>query len=225
VIYLKIKDIAIEIDEKRIANLLGYKNTIPGKEITKQIQKEIQRAKNYFKPEITYRKVDISNIQEDTVILDNGINFQGKYIANKLKGCSFIAAYVATIGKEIDEQVKESFDSGNFTLGLILDYIATEGLNFIGKVLWEKLVDEISGTNMGITSGIFPGNNLELTEQFKIFECLKGIDIGVILNDSSVMLPVKSQSGIYGFGEGIGIHRIDHVCSECQLKSCNYRNG
>ena len=218
------RDFNIEIDIKEIVRLMGYKDSYPDEEVIEIIENEIKVCKTYIKPQITWDKIGIKLVTDNNIFLQNDVILEGEFIAKKLSKCEYVIALVSTIGEEIDGRIKDAFDSGDYLRGMIIDNIATSALGYINKVFWNKMVEDVKNTNLGITSRLSPGDTQwEVKEQIKIFECLRENETGVVLTDSSMMLPLKSTSALYGFGEDIGITKIEHVCSECALKTCAYR--
>jgi len=212
------------IDEDEIIRLLGYKNSMPTEEVLDSLREEITKSKSYVQPQIWWEKIGIKSIEKERVILDNYTVFEGKFIANKLKGCSYIVVLVSTIGPEIDKFIKDAFEEGDYLKGMIVDNIGTASVGSINKIFWNSLLDDLKGTSIGITQRLSPGDTAwPVYEQKKIFDCLKEIELGVELLESSLMMPVKSTSAVFGFGDGIGITKLEHICSECSMQSCSYR--
>jgi uncharacterized 2Fe-2S/4Fe-4S cluster protein (DUF4445 family) len=219
-----LRDFQVKIDEKTILRLLGYKDSEPDDEIVQNVREEISGCGDYISPFIAFNKLKISKVEEDRVTLENGVIFDGEFIAKKLQKCSHIIVGVSTIGRQLDERVKGAFDSGDYLKGMIIDHIGTTAVDYINKSFWNRMVEDIKNTNIGITSRLSPGDtSWNITEQRKIFQCLEEGDILVKLTESFMMIPFKSTSYVYGFGEGIGVARIGHVCSECNMKHCAYR--
>lgn len=217
-------DFDFSIEEDEIIRLLGYKGSEPSEEILDCIRQEIKNCKVYVKPQEWCKKIFINSIEKDKVVLENSIVLEGEFIANKLKGCSYIVASVTTIGIEIDKIIKEAFDDDDYLKGMIVDNIGITCLGYTNKVCWNSLVNGLEHTNIGITQKLSPGDTAwPVTQQKKIFDCFKEIGIGVELLESSLMIPLKSTSAIFGFGEGIGITKLEHICSECNMQNCNYR--
>lgn len=219
-----LKDFNIYIDEKIILRLLGYKDSEPDNEIVQSVREEIERCLEYISPSIAFKRLKINIVEENRVILENGVIFDGEFIAKKLQKCSYVIVGVTTLGRKLDEEVKSAFDSGDYLKGMIIDNIGTTAVEYVNKTFWNDMVDEIKNTNTGITSRLSPGDTAwSISEQRKIFQCLDEEDIEVRLTESFMMIPFKSTSYVYGFGEGIGVARIGHVCSECSMKHCAYR--
>lgn len=214
----------LKIDEKQVARLLGYKNGESGEEVNESIKCEIEKCGIYIKPQITWEKINIIEVKQNDVLLENGILLEGEFIAEKLKKCQYVVVAVFTLGEEVDKIIKAAFDNEDYLKGMILECIATIALGETGKEFWVKMIETIGGSNVGITHRLSPGDGgWELKEQVKILECLKNNDLDVSLMESYMMKPLKSASVLYGFGQGIGITRVEHVCSECSMKNCIYR--
>lgn len=219
-----ITDFDFSIDQSEIIRLLGYKNNLPDEDTIALIQEEIEKCSKYIKPRLVYEKVNIKSVSSSKVLLENDIVFEGKFIEEKLAYCAYIVVAVTTLGQEVDEIIQQIFDSDDYLRAMIVENIATTALSSIGKLFWNKMVKEIDNTGLGITSRISPGDTAwEVKEQEKLFACLSGQHTGVSLTNSFMMQPLKSTSAVYGFGEGIGITRFEHVCSECTMKNCIYK--
>lgn len=215
----------IVIDEKEILRLLGYADRDPGDEMLEAVQQEIAETVRQVAPKVAYERVEIEHIEHDRVFLKNGVILEGNYAAEKLKNCSYIIATIATAGEKMDKIIHESFSTGDYVKGMINDFIGTCIVGYADKTFWNEMIKDIQGTTIGITSRISPGDTKwPISEQVKIFELIDGTSIGVNLSDTFMMTPMKSTSMVYGFGEGIGITRADHVCSECSMQNCNFRS-
>lgn len=218
------KDFNVKVDEKEVIRLLGYKDGESGEEVKDSIKCEIEKCSIYIKPQITWEKINITEIRQNNVLLENGILLEGEFIAEKLKKCQYVVVTVFTLGQEVDKIVKAAFDNEDYLRGMILECIATTALGETGKEFWIKMTETIEGSNVGITHRLSPGDaGWEINEQTKIFECLKNNDLDVTLMESYMMKPLKSASVLYGFGDKIGITRVEHICSECSMKNCIYR--
>ena len=215
----------IEIDEKEIIRLLGYKNSLPSEEALNAVRAEIDSCLNHIQPKVAYKRININKIEGSKVFLQNNVVLEGDFIAEKLYNCQSIIACIATLGDDIDRIIRKSFENDNMLQGMTEDYIANCALSNLSKSFWLQIVESIKDTNLGITKALYPGDAAwPISEQKKLFDCVPDSDaIGVTLLDSHFMLPIKSVSAVYGLGEGIGIARVEHICSDCSLKNCSYR--
>ncbi len=218
-------DIKLEIEESRILHLLGYKDALPGEDILHSIREEISKCSEYLNPIVYYKFINIDRVENDYVLLENNIKFEGEFISNKLNNCNKIIVVITTLGKKVNEVIENAFDSGDYLKAMIIDNISTEAIGYVNKLFWNKIVDHIKKSNIGITQILSPGDTeWDLQEQGKIFACM-GDDLKEVeLTESYHMLPTKSTAAVYGFGENIGIAKKEHICTECSMKHCAYRS-
>lgn len=217
-------ELDIRIDESEILRPLGYSDTVPESEILECIRDEIRKCREYIKPKLVYEKIKIWYVEKDRVVLENHAVFEGEYIARKLGKCEYVVLTVSTLGSEIDDIINECFNKGDYLRGMVIDTIGSAYIEYVNRLSWNRLVNDIIGTDMGITSRLSPGTGgWDISDQAMFFQCIDGGAIGVTLVDSYMMLPLKSTSIAYGFGKEIGIARVEHICSECNMKECVYR--
>ena len=146
----------------------------------------------------------------------------GKIILQQLKGAEAYALFIATSGRDFEafqHQLKEESD-------MVRVFIA----DALGSVIAEKCADEmeknlqISIDKLGWqhTNRFSPGYcGWHVSQQQILFPLFKGETCGVRLTDSSLMLPIKSVSGIIGLGKDV--RRLDYTCGLCQFEKCYKR--
>lgn len=217
------EEFELNIEEDDIIRLLESGTSEPSEQLLASLKEEIKAFRTYVRPEIWWKKIYIKKVEKNRVILENSVVFHGEFIAKKLKSCSYVVVLVSTIGSEIDDIIQKAFDGGNYLKGIIIDNIGTVSVEKINKIFWKRLADGVKGTNTGITGRLSPGEAVwPITEQEKIFQCFNDDELDVKLLESFLMVPFKSISGVYGFGEGIGIKSFEHICSECTMENCSY---
>lgn len=214
----------ISIDEEQVLRLIGYSGGTPAEDILKSVREEIRLCREYIKPWVVYNRINIKDKAKDRIVLENSVIFEGDYIGGKLADCDYIIAIITTLGEEIDEVIKSSFESGDYLRGMIVDSIGTLAIEYANKLFWNRLVNDIKNSEEGITSRISPGTGgFDISAQPGVFSCFDAPIPGVLRTPSYMMTPLKTTSTMYGFGKGIGITRSEHICSECNMKSCKYR--
>ncbi|NPA37252.1 MAG: methionine synthase, partial [Chlorobi bacterium] len=87
----------------------------------------------------------------------------------------------------------------------------------------EYIRDKVSGLGNGkVTNTISPGNcGWPVEEQEKLLGLLPESFLGITLNSSGMMYPVKSLSGIIGTGEKVKFKQTE--CRYCRSRNCPYR--
>jgi len=154
-------------------------------------------------------------------ILINGIKLEEPFVCEKLKDHELVFPYVATCGGEVEAW------SNSFTN--MFEQYAADALKeiFLDAVI-DAARDEIQADYFSaekIISTINPGSLSEwpIQGQVSLFEMLGGKDsvkndIGVVLKDSMLMVPVKSVSGI-AFASDTSYHN----CQLCDKADCPSR--
>jgi hypothetical protein len=76
---------------------------------------------------------------------------------------------------------------------------------------------------LNITNRYSPGYcNWSVSEQKLLFSFLPDGFCGIKLNDSALMTPIKSISGIIGIGQNVKMN--EYNCNHCGVKDCTYRS-
>jgi len=179
-------------------------------------------CKDAVQPAAIYNTFIIKNIDRDSVSLESGHIFNGSNIAKILKGSDAASIFIYTLGKKIDDLIKKEQDSGD-TLGtIIMDAITTSMLGVAGEYFGSIIKKgNIIKKGYGATCTYSPGQyKWTIEEQKEIFNMVDGSKIGVSLNDSFLMVPFKSVSGIYGFGPENKINKTRVACDLCPRENC-----
>ncbi len=100
----------------------------------------------------------------------------------------------------------------------------------LGTVIAERCADQmekdlqLSIDKLGWhhTNRFSPGYcGWHVSQQQLLFPLFKGQTCGVRLNDSSLMVPIKSVSGIIGLGTAV--RHLDYTCGLCDYQQCYRR--
>jgi hypothetical protein len=133
-----------------------------------------------------------------------------------------LALFVATLGERVSARITELFAADDMARGFVLDAVAS--------VSADLLTDRLAGRYRGRVSrggtavlGYSPGYcGWHISGQRTLFERLGPDEIGISLNDSCLMQPLKSVSGVLVAGAG-AIHRFRpefSFCGECTTRQC-----
>lgn len=128
--------------------------------------------------------------------------------------------FIATLGEaHIAAQQKFIEDP---LLYYLSDIIASELIERCADMVSESIINRHVKNGSHFTNRYSPGYcGWSLTEQKKLFSCFPPEYNDVRLNDSCLMLPVKSISGIIGFGKNAKF--LEHKCENCIDIRCLYR--
>ncbi|BDQ02171.1 MAG: 5-methyltetrahydrofolate--homocysteine methyltransferase [Ignavibacterium sp.] len=173
-----------------------------------------------------YKYIDAKHIsfQKNILIIDN-IEFNlGPIIYRDLKDVSDIFLFVCTVGNRLEEKVQELVSDGDTISAFILDRIASELVELTADLLELQIQNELEINNYNMTHRYSPGYcGWSVSEQQKLFSLLPKDFCGVHLTESSLMLPIKSVSGIYG--AAFNLIRKDYHCEICDDEFCYRRKS
>lgn len=141
-----------------------------------------------------------------------------------------LALFAVTLGGKISQEISRKFENQDYALGTMLDAAASEGAEMAA------LVVENSYRRHLLESGRFDGRHgtlrfspgycgWHISAQRKLFQALEPGDIGITLNESYLMTPVKSISGVIISGKKsiFDFEDVFSFCRDCATHSCRDR--
>lgn len=170
---------------------------------------------------------DISESEFGVVFPGEGNNADDAVVANVFPKADNLALFAATVGGEVSQAISRLFDSNDFALGVMLDAVASMTADRTSEVIADHyladLIAEGRATPADHVLGYSPGYcGWHITGQRKLFDYLTPADIGISLNGSCLMSPLKSVSGVLVSG-GMDVHMFKagySYCPECKNASC-----
>jgi len=171
-------------------------------------------------PRAVYKTVKISEVKDGRLVLEEGSVFESELLAEKFKCTPEIAVYVATIGPALERRVTE-LGPKELSKSFIMDCVGTYALRQVSDILQKDFRPD-GGERL---SRFSPGDTAywDIKEQKALFDVLGAEEVenftGVRLNESYIMIPRKSVSGVMGDTE--------EQFQECQIceRRCEYRRA
>ncbi|MFC1551495.1 vitamin B12 dependent methionine synthase [Candidatus Latescibacterota bacterium] len=179
-----------EID---VDKLLKKMHVTEGADDAAALKRLTDEARSIGKPKAMYRIVNIDSRGEEHVVVD-GKTFTSRVLAVNLEKAYRIFCTAVTCGMELEEWSQSKTDMlENFWADAIKEMVLRTAYNILTGHLKETY-------KLGKTATMSPGSlgDWPIKEQRILFSILgdtKGA-IGLELNDSFLMLPTKSVSGI-----------------------------
>lgn len=213
---------ALKLQFDEIYRNLGYGSAIPDDQTIQTIGKIVAHARTICKPLAQFAIYPLGLNGNNLVIRDIEMK-TGKIIANYLTDSSEIAVFVATAGLEFDNYLRNVKKSGDIYMEFLSDAVGSEiaeaTVNYVCSEI-EKLANERS---MYVTLSYSPGYcGWHVREQPKLFSLLPNNSCGITLNESCLMHPVKSVSGVIGFSKSKDVN-VPYACDICGLETCYKR--
>ena len=210
---------------------MGYGDTIPDQTVLNELTTIVEEVRTILRPRFSFVITDLK-LQEEKGILGTDspstVFHIGKIISRQLKGSEAYALFVCTAGMEFEnyqQQLKQEND-------MVRMFIA----DALGSVIAEKCADQMEITLQASidklgwkhTNRFSPGYcGWLVSEQQKLFPLISRLSPSfsheiVSLTESSLMIPIKSVSGIIGLGKQV--RHLDYTCGLCDLQQCYKRS-
>lgn len=152
-----------------------------------------------------------------------GLNENPAPLRPVLSHAERLSLFAITLGPEVSRAIEKLFAENDFALGYVLDHLASRACEKAVRTLEGMAVSE---NPTWATLSYSPGYcGWHITAQRRLFETLKPSQIGISLNESCLMVPLKSVSGVLASGPK-EIHQLGggySVCQSCRYPTCRER--
>jgi hypothetical protein len=160
---------------------------------------------------------------EYNIQIENEIFNIHKVIYQLIKKSNDVAIFVCTAGKKITDKSKELMRNGDLLKGYVYDMFGSIIVESAMDIIQNILQKEMAINGLKITNRYSPGYcGWEVAEQKNLFRLLPKRFCGIELNESCLMQPTKSVSGIIGIGNSVKVN--SYTCNICDSSNCLYRN-
>jgi AcrR family transcriptional regulator len=175
-------------------------------------------------------ELSLANFQE--IYRGEGQNAHATPLEAIAPRADHLALFAVTLGEPVCRKIRELFQRNDFALATMLDAIASERADAAaaaagGHFLSSLERDGLAGPSIRVLA-YSPGYcGWHITGQRKLFEFLQPDRIGITLNASCLMQPLKSVSGVIVAGTP-DTHAFDDdfdFCSSCATRQCRDRIG
>jgi len=209
------------IDRTEIYLNLGYKGSYPDPETAEAIEQILSVAASVCRPEAFVRVYPMQLKGSSLNIRDVDMH-TGKIIANYLLHTSEVAVFVATAGTAFDEYLHSIKSSGDIYTEFLADAVGSEIAEATVRAVSNTLERWAVEQQLHITLSYSPGYcGWHVRQQPLLFSLLPDNPCGVQLNDSCLMSPVKSVSGIIGLSRRPDV-QVPYICG---LETCYKRKS
>ena len=190
---------------------MGYHGTQPDDTTRQETSVIIEEVRQWLCPQFCYQVV------KELPSFD-----MGKIILRQLRGSEAYALFVCTSGTAYEAYQQRLKEQGDMVRVFIADAL--------GSVIAEKCADQmeailqenIDKLGWHHTNRFSPGYcGWHVSQQHLLFPLFEGHTCGVRLTESSLMVPIKSVSGIIGIGKKV--RKLDYTCGLCDFQQCYKR--
>lgn len=212
----------LTVTEEEVARQAGGYGYRPDEDNRRLIAALTAQAGKLITPAFCYTVEDGTAVP-DWLSLLAGATSPGSFGEAPPEACK-VAFVVCTIGERIDREITATDTRQVGLNGLLLHGAALALLEAAARCAWYHLADTVGRQGLFAGARLEPGcRELPLTHQIDLFGRVDAAEIGVTLNDSLLMTPLRSLS----FAVPISAIRPaltgENKCLACRLASCQFR--
>ena len=190
---------------------MGYHDAQPDKATQQETAMILKEVSQWLRPQFSYFVV---NKQPDFEM--------GNIILRQLRGSEAFALFVCTSGLEFETYQQRLKEQGDMVRVFIADALGSVIAEKCADQMEKALQESIDKLGWKQTNRFSPGYcGWHVSQQQLLFPLFQGHTCGVKLTDSSLMIPIKSVSGIIGLGKKV--RKLEYTCGLCDFKQCYKR--
>ena len=190
---------------------MGYHGLLPDEKTQAEAAAIIRHVRTIIRPQFCFF------VTRELPAFD-----MGRIILQQLRNSEAYALFICTAGQLFEQYQQQLKTEGDMVRIFIADALGSVIAEKCADKMEENLQESIDKLGWKHTNRFSPGYcGWHVSQQQLLFPLFEGKTCGVTLTDSSLMVPIKSVSGIIGIGEKV--RRLDYTCGLCDFKQCYKR--
>ena len=190
---------------------MGYHDAEPDEVTKAELTRIINEVSQWLRPRFSYFVVSVQPPFD-----------MGNIILRQLRGSEAYALFICTAGVEYEAYQQRLKEQGDMVRVFIADALGSVIAEKCADQMEKALQESIDKLGWKHTNRFSPGYcGWHVSQQQLLFPLFQGHTCGVTLTDSSLMVPIKSVSGIIGLGASV--RKLDYTCGLCDFKQCYKR--
>jgi hypothetical protein len=190
---------------------MGYHDAEPDAVTKAELTQIISEVSQWLRPQFSYFVVSVQPTFD-----------MGNIILRQLRGSEAYALFICTAGVAYEAYQQRLKERGDMVRVFIADALGSVIAEKCADQMEKALQESIDKLGWKHTNRFSPGYcGWHVSQQQLLFPLFQGHTCGVRLTDSSLMLPIKSVSGIVGLGKDV--RHLDYTCGLCDFKQCYKR--
>ncbi len=198
-----------------------------GSPAVEAVQSIIDRSREVFidgaQPRGLYELLAINDF--DQIFRGQGDNDDDTPLENVVDEAVSLALFAVTLGVQISERISALFDAGELAEGYILDQVASFAAEELADIAAHRFQTDSARNDLAVLP-YSPGYcGWFVSGQKALFAHLRPDEIGISLNDSCLMHPTKSVSGVLVLAP-VEAHEFSPAfpcCVTCTTLACQER--
>ena len=216
----------INIKDEEVLRYLEYKGQI----IDDNLKETINQCKNITKarinPRYTFRVYSIKKNKGIIEFEGSNLKLESRDLYNVLKDCNKCILMAATIGLDIEKDIRK-YSLTELTKGIIIDSCATTAIEEVCDMVQEEIQNNILEDEQHTTLRYSPGyGDLPIEKNKDILDLINGQkEIGLTITTNGIMIPRKSVIAIIGISDN-KLSQVKKSCKNCNNKdTCKFKRG
>lgn len=193
-----------------------------------QVRLLIDQARKVFaesaRPRGVYQKITLAGFEQ--VYRGEGENEENTPVELVIEEAVDLALFAVTIGGEVSQRIEDYFAAGDAADGYILDQVASFAADELAEIAGHRFRASEAGNGSMAVLPYSPGYcGWHVSGQRALFARLEPSEIGITLNQSCLMQPLKSVSGVLVLAP-VAAHSFSPsfpCCSSCTTLACQDR--
>ena len=143
---------------------------------------------------IKNRTLQNTTLEQSSFVIDSA------QVTKMLRNSEAVILFMATIGLKLEEEVRSFFAQDESVKGFLLDAMGSELADEVANEIHHNIIPaRIKDLNHVITPRFSPGyGDWPVTVQPEFIEVCHGHEIGISVTESSLLIPQKSVSAVFG---------------------------
>lgn len=211
----------LAIDRALVESDLGYRKIAAPEMVRELIDEVLPEVPSRINIQCGFRILPTGSVrvERETVVCERAVFSTGSIISNQLKQSTSIAVFLSSIGPSMERWSSQLMSEGDMMKGYIIDAIASDVVGRASEWLERQIASHVKPRGWRVTNAYSPGYcDWSVSDQHALFSLFPEKFCNVTLTPSSLMVPIKSLSGIMGLGPVV--KRGAFQCSICDLKDC-----
>jgi hypothetical protein len=182
----------------------------------------IEEGRNFIQTRGGYVVIDKIECIENDIRIDDTYLETGRIISRQMRDAEKAVIFACTAGNGVREKYDRYISEKDPLKAFFTDTLGSLAVEKAMDIIHDSIQTTFSVRGLHCTNRYSPGYcGWSVGEQQKLWKFLPEKYCGISLTDSSLMLPIKSVSGIIGLGKKL--RKNPYSCSICDLNNCIYR--
>jgi hypothetical protein len=199
----------------------------PGTETEAMLAATLASARTAFletaAPRGVFKEIDADEFE--AVYRGRGDNDEPSPVQEVAAGSQFLALFAVTLGEAVSSRIRDLFAARELAEGYLLDQIASFTADALAQASARRFEAAVGAPGLAVLP-YSPGYcGWAVSGQHALFGRLRPDEIGITVNDSALMQPVKSVSGVL-IAAPVAVHTFEPrfaCCAACTTMECSER--